>query len=252
MVTLVMVVLALLLGMVSLAQDPPPIEFNPLCDMLRAGGQGGQTDILTKAFYYQNGELLTIRVEAEPGVVIEVTASPEEHSVKDASGNILADGNSPGFEITEQYWQITFVFTGDPTTLAVHTQVTDANGQQGETAACNTHPTAVTLASFTAVVDKKIVLLRWETVSEADNLGFYLYRASTLTSTPNRVNVDLIPSWFPGSLMGGKYEFRDYAPYQGKSYYWLESVSNYGENFVFGPIEVSNNWVTILLPFVNR
>ncbi len=40
-------------------------------------------------------------------------------------------------------------------------------------------PTAVELASFTATPQAQSILIEWETVSEIDNLGFNLYRATS-------------------------------------------------------------------------
>ena len=99
-------------------------------------------------------------------------------------------------------------------------------------------PTAVTLASFTARVENYAAVIRWETASEVNNVGFNLYRSSGGTSGHKiQLNAELIPSQAPGGLGGASYTFRDASIVPGTLYaYWLQDLDNRGVAMLHGPI----------------
>ena len=99
-------------------------------------------------------------------------------------------------------------------------------------------PTAVELASFIATPDSGAILVEWETVSEVDNRGFNLYRASSPDGVRIQLNAGLIPSQLPpGSPEGAAYQFVDESVRSGITYYyWLEDVDVYGVNTIHGPV----------------
>lgn len=99
-------------------------------------------------------------------------------------------------------------------------------------------PTAVDLASFTAVPHSGAIDLSWETVSEADNLGFNLYRSASPGGPRIRLNEALIPSQLPpGSPLGATYTFVDETALPGITYYyWLEDLDIYGLKTEHGPV----------------
>jgi hypothetical protein len=108
-------------------------------------------------------------------------------------------------------------------------------------------PTAVTLMSFTAIVEKKptdaatkSVILSWKTTSEVDNLGFNLYRTSSANGARTRINAALIPTLVhPGSPFGVVYLYKDTGLINNTIYYyWLESVDNHGNSDLTGPVVV--------------
>ncbi len=70
-------------------------------------------------------------------------------------------------------------------------------------------PLAVTLAGFSAAQQGDIVVVAWETVSELDNAGFNLYRATSPAGPDRQLNVALIPSQAPGSSGGFVYTWED-------------------------------------------
>jgi len=97
-------------------------------------------------------------------------------------------------------------------------------------------PTAVELASFTATPQAQSILIEWETISEIDNLGFNLYRATSPTGPRTKLNDSLIPSQGPGSPIGYVYSFVDRRVVPGQTYYyWLEAVDIYGMTASYGP-----------------
>jgi hypothetical protein len=96
----------------------------------------------------------------------------------------------------------------------------------------NIGPTAVELVSFEATGLKKAVLLTWETASEVDNLGFNLYRATSLDGPRTRINDELIPA----AIFPGRYEYLDTRLPRRIYYYWLEDLDIYGRTTLHGPV----------------
>ncbi|MEJ5165857.1 MAG: hypothetical protein WHV67_02375 [Thermoanaerobaculia bacterium] len=92
-------------------------------------------------------------------------------------------------------------------------------------------PTPVTITSFTArYVDLQNVKIDWETASETDALGFYLYR-STDRQNWVQVNSQIIPAKGQGGA-GATYTYNDTVPKQRtytKYYYKVEEISNSGQ-----------------------
>jgi hypothetical protein len=102
-----------------------------------------------------------------------------------------------------------------------------------------TPPTAVTLTSFEAKARQNAIVLKWETASEIDNLGFNVYRAEAAEGTYTKLNKSLIPSQVPpGSPVGATYTFRDRTAQSGVKYFYkLESVDIYGNSAFHGPVD---------------
>jgi len=108
------------------------------------------------------------------------------------------------------------------------------------------NPLGVTLESFVANLMLEGVEVTWETVSELDNLGFNLYRATAeiggqpATDAWIRLNTTLIPSAAPGSPSGYVYEWRDEdASRAGDYYYRLEGVDLGGNRAFLGVARVT-------------
>jgi hypothetical protein len=102
-------------------------------------------------------------------------------------------------------------------------------------------PTVVDLLPFKAMGADESVLLSWETTSEIDNLGFNLYRATSVNGARIKLNAQLIPTLVaPGSPFGAVYEYTDTAVNNGKTYYyWLEALDIYGDTQLQGPVEIT-------------
>ena len=97
-------------------------------------------------------------------------------------------------------------------------------------------PLAVTIASFTAVRSHKGVLVRWRTGTEANELGFNVYRQQGARRV--RVNRRLLPAL--GGLQGSSYSYRDRrAPKHRALRYWLQDVAVHGTRAWHGPVRVS-------------
>ena len=104
---------------------------------------------------------------------------------------------------------------------------------------CDPNPTAVTLASFTAIARQGAVVLKWETATELDNLGFNLYRAESPDGPWTQLNGSLIPSLVPpGSPTGAAYKFADAKAQAGVKYFYrLESMDVWGISSFYGPVD---------------
>ncbi len=117
-------------------------------------------------------------------------------------------------------------------------------------------PTAVILASFTATPTSRALLIEWETVSEIDNLGFNLYRATSVDGPPSQLNAVLIPSKAPGSPVGATYQFVDDSVDPGVTYYyWLDAVDLHYAATRHGPVPATAEPDTLyrmFLPVVRR
>jgi hypothetical protein len=99
-------------------------------------------------------------------------------------------------------------------------------------------PQAVTLASFDAQAMADRILLSWETVSEANNAGFNLYRSSS-PAAPDAL-LAYVPSQAPGSTQGASYSFDDTEVAAGETwYYWLEDVDLNGATTLHGPVSAT-------------
>ena len=114
-------------------------------------------------------------------------------------------------------------------------------------------PTAVKLLSFSARPAAYGIYLTWETASERDNLGFNLYRASSLQKQGEKVNATLIPSRSPGGGEGAAYEFLDTTVRPGQTYsYILEDVDLNGRRTTHGPAVITYRQVYLPLVFRRR
>jgi hypothetical protein len=123
-----------------------------------------------------------------------------------------------------------------PTGLAPDGEAPDG---EVEDYALNLTPTAVELLWFNARPEGRVIMVRWETASEIDNVGFNLYRATSLEGEKARLNGELIPSKVPpGSTIGASYEWQDSRVVAGTVYYyWLEDVDIYGRATLHGPVK---------------
>jgi hypothetical protein len=105
-------------------------------------------------------------------------------------------------------------------------------------------PTAVEIGSFSAAPAGDRIVLRWQTASEIDRLGFNVYRATSVDGPRILLNEDLIASPLPpGSSAGADYSFEDLPVKSGARYfYWLEDVDMYGVTSLHGPFEAAATW----------
>lgn len=100
-------------------------------------------------------------------------------------------------------------------------------------------PLAAVLASFEAMPVTEGVQILWETASEADTLGYNLWRGSTATTPTEQLNGELIPAQAPGGG-GALYEWLDSEVTNGETYYyWLDIVDMNGGVEQYGPVSAT-------------
>jgi hypothetical protein len=97
-----------------------------------------------------------------------------------------------------------------------------------------TSNTAVTLVSFTGARSPAGVRVRWHTGTEADTVGFHVYRERA--SKRARLDRRLIVA--KGSLAGARYSFLDRRAPKGKVSYRLQAVGTDGSRTWYGRISV--------------
>ncbi len=99
-------------------------------------------------------------------------------------------------------------------------------------------PLSVLLAGFDAAAQTDHVLVAWETVSEASNSGFNLYRS--LSADGEYALLGFTPSASPGSTAGAAYSYQDFTVAAGQTYWYkLEDVDLNGAATLHGPVSVA-------------
>ena len=97
-------------------------------------------------------------------------------------------------------------------------------------------PTAVVVASFTATRLHEGVRVRWRTGTEAELLGFHVYRLRD--HSWKRITRSLIAA--KGSMAGASYRFVDRTAKRGVAYrYRIQAVNRDGTTAWFGPVRVT-------------
>lgn len=96
---------------------------------------------------------------------------------------------------------------------------------------------AVTLAAFTVTGENEVVYVEWETATELNNAGFYVWRSLTESGTYTRIS-PLIPADQTDPLSGAYYEYIDYDVTNGTIYWYkLEAIdSNDQSSEFYGPL----------------
>ena len=239
------------------------LNYDFFSDMLLAGGNGGQTTVLSKLYLRYNCDsgVLYALVLAEPGVTIDADGPLDEHYIKISQGkkevdasDAPPDGVQPDFAFvglsggTALGWEASFFIPqGTYPNFNVHTNVNyngSLNTSQVPGTAINlvidcTTPSAVTLSYFDAQAVRDRIAVSWQTASEIDNVGFNLYRAESADGPRLQLNQGIIPSLSPGSTSGADYRFVDTTVKYGRTYfYWLEDVDIYGVTTEHGPVQV--------------
>ncbi len=96
---------------------------------------------------------------------------------------------------------------------------------------------AILLAGFEANAQADHVLVSWETVSEANNAGFNLYRS--LSADGAYTLLGFTPSASPGGTAGAAYSYQDFDVAAGQTYWYkLEDIDLSGAATMHEPVSV--------------
>lgn len=100
--------------------------------------------------------------------------------------------------------------------------------------------TPVEIINFMALGSTEGIKLSWETTAEMDNLGFNIYRSTSVDGERKLVNQSVIISDSLGGGMGATYEYMDATVPAGITYYyWLQDIplDDTIDPVDFGPLE---------------
>lgn len=100
-------------------------------------------------------------------------------------------------------------------------------------------PTLAILSSFKAYEENSRVVVEWETASEVDTLGFYLYRKNADTGKFEQLNQQILPGLLVHA-QGGTYRYIDNTAVSGETYtYKLIEKESRGKSRVHGPYTIT-------------
>ena len=107
--------------------------------------------------------------------------------------------------------------------------------------------TLIELLSFASRWAGSALSIEWETASEIDNAGFYLWRSETEDGQYTCINEALIPAE-GGHTWGAEYEYEDFDVEPGLTYYYkLEDIDYSGVSTFHGPVSATPGDDAILL-----
>jgi hypothetical protein len=162
--------------------------------------------------------------ERSADVVVPATSGTASYPVS------LSGFNPPTLGVTYIRCRIAFSASDitNPTGPAASGEIEDYRTEQA---------LSVLLASFAAAAQPDHVLVTWETVSEASNSGFNLYRS--LTADGEYTLLGYVPSAAPGSTAGSAYSYQDFDVAAGQVYWYkLEDIDLSGAATMHDPVSV--------------
>ena len=103
----------------------------------------------------------------------------------------------------------------------------------------NPTPTLAVISSFEAYEENGKVVVQWETASEINTAGFYLFRKDDAKGEYIQINEKLLPGLLI-SHQGGTYRYVDETAMPGNTYtYKLVEVETRGNKRTYGPYTVT-------------
>jgi len=98
---------------------------------------------------------------------------------------------------------------------------------------------AIVIGSLACLTLKRVnIIVEWVTASELNTAGFNVYRSTSLTESPLKLNAQLIPS-SSDPLTGASYQYTDRDLSPGTTYYYfVEEVERDGTKNRFEAIQV--------------
>ncbi len=115
------------------------------------------------------------------------------------------------------------------------------------------NPTGVHVAEFEARPQGEGAYLQWETSSELDVIGFYVYRRSLPSGEWQLLNQDMIYAQAPGAISYAHYEWTDSPLPLGQPFeYLLETVLTNGDREPTGPSGPVTRLIQVMLPLVRK
>jgi hypothetical protein len=111
--------------------------------------------------------------------------------------------------------------------------------QNAPTTTTTAIPTNIELSSLNAIPSNQRVILKWQTETEGDNVGFNIWRAEGFV----KVNDAVIPA-LGSPVSGSEYDFIDEWVLNGKRYFYLlEDIDINGISTFHGPVRAVPRWI---------
>jgi hypothetical protein len=209
-----------------------------------ASGQGGAVSLTISAAqaclggfmdFNASGALSAVTLRDASGAAISQPIAAGAHTFyfDVPAGTFTGSG---GNLTIYSLFRVTSPVNGSCASSTAHSATGAAADGEVESFAWRFTPTAVTLVAFTAHAEGAAVTLAWETASEADVVGFHLYRATHAAGPYARITADLLPALGDG-MTGAAYRYVD-TPGFGAFYYQLADVGAAGGGAQHGPVGV--------------
>lgn len=153
---------------------------------------------------------------------------------------VQPNGINPGewlgltYTVSGDYATIMNLLTTGVMKIGFHVQGYESGGSESF---INTLFTAISLASFKAVVARPGVALKWTTGTELANAGFNLYRSKSEMGARVKLTGGLVAAK-GDAVSGATYQYTDQPGY-GTFYYWLEDVDTSGKSTLHGPVKIT-------------
>jgi uncharacterized repeat protein (TIGR01451 family) len=146
-----------------------------------------------------------------------------------------------GSPVNSPWWTVKVYVTvgaGSIVNTVTASSITTDNNSANNTMTTSCEPTDATLDYFTATGAKQSIILDWETLTESNNAGFNLYRATSLKARRTKLNDSIIMSGNLGGDEGAEYQYIDEGLKANRIYYyWLEAVDLGGAVTQYGPVD---------------
>ncbi len=199
------------------------------------------------------GETTTlVRFWGQPGAKYHVYRSRNESGANNGKSNgqyfylaTLTADQGGNFQYTDDVTELNWYIAvqADPTTnapIGCHSEPVE--------------PTAAVLSGFTSSFDLETtsVDLSWETFSDANIMGFNVYRSDGISPDLVKINPEMVLVYQPGSMEGNQYSYTDAGVEFGRTYtYWIDVVDSDGQPSHYGPVTQSAGF-SVFVPILQR
>jgi hypothetical protein len=220
-------------------------------DMYRAGRVGGKVESKLYLRYdcYAGIMYVMVYTAGDWPVLVE---SNEAWFAVDSNANKVTfidfawvDQGYDGDSGHAKGWEASFSINPGTYEIWAHNNVDDGGSQTAGTDRSGISmlidcggTTAISLGNFGARAIEGRIHLRWETLSEMDNVGFNVYHSNSKDGPWTQLNDEIIPSNVPpGSTAGSNYEYIvEEVDLNAENFYLLEDVDASGVKTQHGPV----------------
>jgi len=220
-------------------------------DMYRAGKTSGKVESKLYLRYDCYAGMMYVLVYTAGDWPVLVESNEAWFAVGSVSGKVnfnefaWVDQGYDGDSGHAKGWEASFSINPGSYEIWAHINVDDGGSQTSGTARAGISmlidcgsTTAISLGYFEAEVVEGQVYLRWETLTEIDNVGFNVYYSTSKDGPWTQLNEGIIPSNVePGSTAGAKYEYTpEKIDLEAQPFFLLEDIDANGTKTQHGPV----------------